>query len=97
MIRILIFILAFGFAAQSSGATSFIKKTVGQTEQAPDDAPKGEEKGDTEGKKEQDKMGSHYYFQGIYVSVQQYQSEYKHYYSSGFYSIPYLPPRKTAF
>ena len=94
MLKLLIAILFLGFTLQNSRVSCFIKKNIKQTEQYNNENQKGEENSDTESKIELDKMIIHNSFQFYSHSIQHYQYEPKEYSSSGFYRIPFSPPRK---
>ena len=93
MTKFLISILILGFAIQCSGAAVYIKKTVTKTEQCPDGSQSGEENSKQEFKKDKDQIVIHFNIEFYKAQVAYVMTENIQYYSSGFYSNPYLPPR----
>lgn len=93
MKKIFVFILTLGFIFQTSGAVFFVQKTVPKTEQCPDDNEPTEETGNEAFKKDIEQISTYFNYIHLSEKLVYAESGYECFYPSGFYCMPYLPPR----
>lgn len=93
MIRVLVFILFFGFVLQNTGATGFLKETLIKTEQCTDNTQENEGKTSEETKAEKDQIGFYQGFALYRNGVKFFITHIEQSYPTFFNSKPFLPPR----
>lgn len=93
MIKLLLVILTFGFVIQCTGSTGFLKKSLCKTEQCPEDNKPSNEKSEEEFKTDKLQSGFYQTSQFLNTPIIFTLPEFSHFYSSGFSSKPFLPPR----
>lgn len=93
MAKFLFLILSLSFVLQSSGTALVFKKFDQTTEQCPDDNKTGEESGKATFKKDQEQLNQFLCPGNSFAVLSPTTSETIHFYPSGFYSQPFMPPR----
>ncbi len=93
MVRYLFVILTLGFLVQSTGATVFFKKIVAQAAESSDETQKGVEKGKEEAKTDQENSTIIFFGDNFLQTSFSGFLRPTRLYPSGFYNIPFLPPR----